>query len=69
LFDDFLQNLIVKNRKTAVKANDIGIRNDLLVAMSASEEVKILKVSCRDPKDKKVKIIAKTFHLFITQYK
>lgn len=49
--------------------NDIGIRNDLLVAMSASEEVKILKVSCRDPKDKKVKIIAKTFHLFITQYK
>jgi len=64
--EDLSQNLIAKKTKTPVMIIAIGIREVLFGAMSASEEVNILKVSWIAPKLSSENNIANPFHLFIS---
>jgi len=64
-FEDFDQNHIAKKRNNKVKITLIGIKPDRFCAMSVSEEVKILNVSCIAPNVRNIKIIENILHLFI----
>jgi len=63
--DDLIQNLIAKKIKSPVRIIDIGISDVLLLEISESVEVNILRVSWIAPKLNTENNIARAFHLFI----